>query len=95
VGQSGRGKTTLIDLIAGLQRPAAGRILIDGIMLDEELLPRWKAGLGYLPQDPFFIDGTLRENLVWDSGGEIADEEIMSVLEQVNASHLVRGSGRA
>ena len=30
VGQSGRGKTTLIDLIAGLQKPAAGRILIDG-----------------------------------------------------------------
>lgn len=89
VGQSGRGKTTLIDLIAGLQRPAAGRILIDGVMLDEELLPRWKAGLGYLPQDPFFIDGTLRENLVWDSGGEIADGEIMEVLEQVNAAHLV------
>ncbi len=69
VGQSGRGKTTLIDLIAGLQKPEAGRMLIDGMPLDEELLPGWKAGLGYLPQDPFFIDGTLRENLVWDSGG--------------------------
>ena len=69
VGQSGRGKTTLIDLIAGLQKPDAGRILIDGRVLDEAVLPGWKAGLGYLPQDPFFIDGTLRENLVWDSGG--------------------------
>ncbi len=123
LGQSGRGKTTLIDLIAGLQKPAAGRILVDGVLLDEKLLPRWKAGLGYLPQDPFFIDGTLRENLVWDStpgagggglpgergirtGGEddearnrvsggdagtgIGDEEIMAVLEQVNAAHLVK-----
>jgi ATP-binding cassette subfamily C protein len=89
VGQSGRGKTTLIDLIAGLQKPAAGRILIDGVMLDEDMLPRWKAGLGYLPQDPFFIDGTLRENLVWDSGSGISDEEIMTVLGQVNAAHLV------
>ena len=89
IGQSGQGKTTLIDLIAGLQKPAAGRILIDGVMLDEDMLPRWKAGLGYLPQDPFFIDGTLRENLVWDSGGEITDGEIMTVLEQVNAAHLV------
>ncbi len=67
VGQSGRGKTTLIDLVAGLQKPDAGRVLIDGVALDEDLLPRWKAGLGYLPQDPFFIDGTMRENLVWDS----------------------------
>ena len=123
LGQSGRGKTTLIDLIAGLQKPAAGRIVVDGVLLDEKLLPRWKAGLGYLPQDPFFIDGTLRENLVWDSapgaggdglpgergirtGGEddearnrvsggdagtgIGDEEIMAVLEQVNAAHLVK-----
>jgi ATP-binding cassette subfamily C protein len=84
------------------------------MVLDEELLPGWKAGLGYLPQDPFFIDGTLRENLVWDSVGDggngrsgagdqvsggggdqvssggISDEEIMAVLEQVNAAHLVK-----
>ena len=69
VGQSGRGKTTLIDIIAGLQKPQSGRILIDGVPLDGSLTDRWKAGLGYLPQDPFFIDGTLRENLVWDSVG--------------------------
>ncbi len=107
VGQSGRGKTTLIDLIAGLQKPEAGRLLVDGMVLDEDLIQGWKAGLGYLPQDPFFIDGTLRENLVWDSvggnqdvasghGGHalgycgISDEEIMTVLEQVNAAHLVK-----
>ncbi len=102
VGASGQGKTTLIDLIAGLQKPDSGTIMIDGVPLDEELLPRWKAGLGYLPQDPFFIDGTLRENLVWDSGkstsrssggdhGQIVtDGEIMAVMEQVNAAHLVR-----
>lgn len=107
VGQSGQGKTTLIDLVAGLQKPSGGRIMIDGRVLDVALLPQWKAGLGYLPQDPFFIDGTLRENLVWDSsgrrdkgrsddgkdgvpGGGIRDEEIMEVLEQVNAAHLVK-----
>jgi ABC-type bacteriocin/lantibiotic exporter with double-glycine peptidase domain len=90
VGQSGRGKTTLIDLIAGLQKPGSGRILIDGKMLDGDLLQRWKAGLGYLPQDPFFIDGTLRENLVWDSGEEVTDNVVMDVLQQVNAVHLVK-----
>jgi ATP-binding cassette subfamily C protein len=90
IWQSGRGKTTLIDIIAGLQKPASGRIMIDGRVLDDELLPGWRAGLGYLPQDPFFIDGTLRENLVWDSGGTITDDEIMDVLGQVNAVHLVK-----
>jgi ATP-binding cassette subfamily C protein len=90
IGESGRGKTTLIDLIAGLQRPGAGRITIDGRLLDNDFLPQWKAGLGYLPQDSFFIDGTLRENLVWDSGSGITDEEIWDVLAQVNAVHLVK-----
>ena len=90
VGQSGRGKTTMIDLIAGLQKPQSGSILIDGRPLEGSLLTGWKAGLGYLPQEPFFIDGTLRENLVWDSSNEITDDEIWDVLEKVNATHLVK-----
>lgn len=90
LGESGIGKTTLIDIIAGLQKPDSGRIIIDGHTLDDSLLQGWKAGLGYLPQDSFFIDGTLRENLVWDSGSGITDEEIWGVLEQVNAVHLVK-----
>jgi ATP-binding cassette, subfamily C, bacterial len=88
VGESGIGKTTLIDLIAGLQRPSAGKIYIDDTILDEDILSDWRAGIGYLPQDSFFIDGTMRENLVWDSPGDISDKDIMDVLELVNASHL-------
>lgn len=90
IGESGIGKTTLIDIIAGLQKPERGSVIIDGHPLDDDLLPAWRAGLGYLPQDSFFIDGTLRENLVWDSGSDISDEEIWDVLEQVNAVHLVK-----
>jgi len=90
IGESGRGKTTLIDIVAGLQRPQSGCITVNGMRLDDGNLPSWRAGLGYLPQDPFFIDGTLRENLVWDSGSDITDEMILEVLEQVNATHLVR-----
>lgn len=89
LGESGIGKTTLIDLIAGLQKPDKGMIVVDGKPLDDDLIPLWKQSIGYLPQDPFFIDGTLRDNLVWDSGNDISDEEIMEGLEQVNASHLI------
>ncbi|GGZ75005.1 ATP-binding cassette domain-containing protein [Algibacter mikhailovii] len=90
IGQSGRGKTTLIDLIAGLQQPFSGEICVDGQVLDQEILPKWRKGIGYLPQDSFFIDGSLRENLVWDSHREISETEIRNVLEQVNALQLVR-----
>ena len=84
------GRQRLLDLIAGLQKPDAGIILIDGNPLNDDLMHGWKAELGYLPQDSFFIDGTLRENLVWDSGSGITDEEILDVLGQVNATHLVK-----
>lgn len=89
IGESGRGKTTLIDLIAGLQKPDRGSILIDRLPLTDDWLPRWKSSIGYLPQDSFFIDGTFRENLVWDSSSAISDQEIWQILEQVNAAHLV------
>lgn len=89
IGESGSGKTTLIDLIAGLQKPESGQILVDDQPLDDESLPYWKSSIGYLPQDSFFVDGTFRENLVWDSSSDISDLEIMQVLEQVNAAQLV------
>ena len=90
MGESGRGKTTLIDLIAGLQKPDSGKILVDGQQIEDGMLPYWKSSIGYLPQDSFFIDGSFRENLVWDSAGRISDEDIFNVLELVNAVHLVK-----
>ncbi|MEL7588444.1 MAG: ABC transporter ATP-binding protein [Prolixibacteraceae bacterium] len=89
VGASGSGKTTLIDLLAGLLRPETGAIVADGVPLTERNTPSWKSRLGYLPQDAFFIDGTLRENLVWDSAYNPGDGQIMEALRQVNAEHLV------
>jgi len=89
IGESGRGKTTFLDLIAGLQLPLSGEISVDGQLLNREILPKWRTGIGYLPQDSFFIDGSLRDNLVWDSHRNITDAEIKNVLEQVNALHLV------
>ncbi len=91
VGKSGCGKTTLIDLIAGLQKVENGIIAVDGKKLTDDQLPAWRSGLGYLPQDAFFIDGTIRENLIWDSGQNLSDEQIFEVLKQVNADHLVSG----
>lgn len=89
MGSSGAGKTTFMDLIAGLQKAHSGDISVDGQRLTKDTLPGWQQSIGYLPQDAFFIDGTLRENLVWDSRQKIGDDEIMDMLRKVNAAHLV------
>jgi len=89
IGESGKGKTTLIDLIAGLQQPKSGEIMVDDEILEDENLQSWKHQIGYLPQDAFFIDGTLRENLIWDNTRKISDEEIKNTLVQVRGSYLL------
>jgi len=89
IGKSGCGKTTLIDMIAGLQQVGDNVLVVDGIALTEESLSAWKNELGYLPQDSFFIDGTIRENLIWDSVRNLSDEQITEILKLVNADQLV------
>lgn len=63
VGKSGAGKSTLVDVLMGFLRPSEGQIKIDGHVLDDELLPRWRQSFGYVSQDPFLFHATVRENL--------------------------------
>ncbi|NDY94674.1 ABC transporter ATP-binding protein [Wenzhouxiangella sp. C33] len=62
-GPSGSGKTTLIDLVAGLLHPDSGRILIDGVDLQEIDHRRWRRMIGYVPQDPLLINDSVIRNL--------------------------------
>jgi ABC-type multidrug transport system, ATPase and permease components len=63
VGKSGAGKSTLVDLLIGLIQPDAGKVLIDGRELADELLYPYRNSIGYVSQDPFLFHGSLRENL--------------------------------
>lgn len=63
VGQTGCGKSTLLDLILGLHCPDSGRITVDGRDLTPNTIRSWQAGIGYVPQDIFLLDGTLAENI--------------------------------
>ena len=62
-GSSGVGKTTLFNLIAGLIKPDAGEIRIDGVLLDSSTRSSWLKRLGYVPQEVFIFNGTLAENV--------------------------------
>lgn len=64
-GDSGAGKTTFADLLAGLYPPQAGRIAVGGQVLSADILAAWRSGLAYVPQDPFLFHDTIRRNLAW------------------------------
>jgi subfamily B ATP-binding cassette protein MsbA len=74
VGSSGSGKSTLMSLVLAFNRPAAGRILVDGTELDSLRLRDYRAQLGVVLQDDFLFDGTIRENIGFARPGATAEE---------------------
>lgn len=90
-GRSGKGKTTLANLIAGLYFPIKGEVLYvteDNSKLESQF---YRAHIGFVTQDIYLFKGTLRTNLV--STLKYSDEKIWSVLEQVDAHEFVRAMG--
>jgi ATP-binding cassette subfamily C protein len=73
VGATGAGKTTLVDLLLGLQTPTAGRLRIDGRDL-AELRCGWQATVAYVSQQFVVFDGSLRENIAFGEEPGRADE---------------------
>ena len=63
IGATGAGKTTLVDVILGLLRPTEGIILLDGKPLQDEQVRNWQAKLGYVPQEIFLADMSIKENI--------------------------------
>jgi ATP-binding cassette subfamily C protein len=63
VGPSGAGKTTIADLIVGLNRPREGRVLVDGRPLEELDLRSWRGMIGYVPQEMFLFHDTVANNV--------------------------------
>ena len=73
VGGTGAGKTTVIDLLLGLQRPQDGSIEIDGRVLDDALLPAWQQSIGYVPQQIFLFDDTITANIAFGVAPDAVD----------------------
>lgn len=65
VGETGSGKSTLVDLLMGLLEATAGRILVDGQPLEGERLRRWRATIAHVPQSIFLADGSIAENIAF------------------------------
>ena len=74
VGATGSGKSTLVALLLGLLQPTSGRILIDGVPL-AGLERGWQRLIGYVPQDTYLLDDTLRRNVAFGVPDPLIDEQ--------------------
>ncbi|GIW42604.1 MAG: ABC transporter permease [Candidatus Binatia bacterium] len=89
VGPSGAGKTTVTDLILGMVVPREGRVLVDGVPLEELDLKKWRRSIGYVPQEPFLLHESVLVNV---SLGDPAlrREDVEEALRQAGAWEFVR-----
>ena len=91
-GASGGGKTTLVDLAAGLLAPSAGSITVDGAPLEGLLLDHWRLGVAYVGQEGAVFNDTVRANLLAE-GAAADDAELWEVLDQMGLGERVRAFG--
>ena len=97
-GPNGGGKTTLAKMIAGVEKPDSGQILLDGMdLVPLDPTERAKAGVGYAFQQPVRFKGiTVRDMLNMAAGKTLSEEELANVLREVGleaGEYIDRGVG--
>ena len=86
VGPSGAGKSTLADVVMLLLAPQQGTLHVDGAPIVER--DRWRAAIGYVPQDTHLFHDSVRENVRWIAP-DASDAEVIDALHLAGASELL------
>ncbi len=91
VGPSGGGKTTIANLIPRFYIPSQGRILLDGIDIQELLLTNLRSHLSYVGQDPTLFNDTIAANIAFGQKRELEQQELEEIAKSAHALEFIRG----
>lgn len=90
VGPSGAGKTTLSDIVLSLLKPESGKIVMDGINI-EELGEEWSRIIGYVPQAVYIVDDTIKHNVAFGEDVDlISESDVWEALKIAQLDEFVR-----
>jgi ABC-type multidrug transport system fused ATPase/permease subunit len=87
VGETGAGKTTLADLVAGVLVPTSGRVLVDGVEMEEVGRDGWRAAVGYVPQDVYMTEDSIRRNIAFGLDEDAIDDEAIRLAARAARIH--------
>lgn len=88
-GPSGKGKTTLVDMILGFYSPVSGKILLDGKPLEEHDLLAWRSKIGYVPQETYLFNESIQYNITMGDK-TVIQAQVDSALKQAAADEFVQ-----
>lgn len=88
VGETGSGKSTIVNLACRFYEPKAGRILIDGKDYKEMTQQFLHSNMGYVLQSPHLFSGTIKENILYGKL-DATDEEIIEAAKIVSAHDFI------
>lgn len=88
-GNSGAGKSTIVDMLPRIINPQKGSIKFDSINIQDISLRALRDSIAYLPQDPILFNMSLRDNLVY-SNNNTTDRQIWNALKMANAYQFVK-----
>jgi ABC-type multidrug transport system fused ATPase/permease subunit len=88
IGKSGSGKTTLMNILLRFYVPQSGKILVDGTEITDENIGSWRSKIGYVKQDIFLMDASIRDNITF--GDEHPDEQrLQAAIQQASLSEWI------
>lgn len=88
VGESGAGKTTILNLVIGFFHATEGKVLIDGQDMELLDLKSYRRGIAVVPQTPILFSGTIRENITYGKE-DISAEELKEVIRAANLEEVI------
>lgn len=88
VGETGSGKSTIVNLLSRFYEPTDGRVLIDQVDYKERSIGWLHSNLGYVLQDPHLFTGSIKENIRYGRL-DATDEEIIQAAKTVNAHDFI------
>ncbi|MBO5209025.1 MAG: ABC transporter ATP-binding protein [Lachnospiraceae bacterium] len=88
VGESGAGKTTILNMVIGFLRATEGKVFIDGNDIEEIDLQSYRSNIAVVPQTPILFSGTIRENITYGKE-DISEERLQEVIEAANLAEVI------